>query len=66
MYVNGKGDQAANIAYISAQVEEAPIDVGVISIGENGHIAFNDPPADFETRKSCIAVNPDACCRAAA
>ena len=38
--------------------------MGVISIGENGHIAFNAPPADFETRKSYIIVNLDARCKA--
>lgn len=64
VYVNGEGDLAANIAYVSARVEEAPIDVGVIGIGENGHIAFNDPPADFETRKSYIVVNLDDRCKA--
>ena len=64
VYVNGEGDLAANIAYVSARVEEAPIDVGVIGVGENGHIAFNDPPADFETRKSYIVVNLDARCKA--
>lgn len=64
VYVNGEGDLTANIACVSARVEEAPIDVGVIGIGENGHIAFNDPPADFETRKSYIVVNLDARCKA--
>ena len=49
VFVNGEGDVAANIDYISHRVKEAPIDVGVIGIGENGHIAFNDPPADFDT-----------------
>ena len=48
VFVNGEGDVVANIDYISHRVKEAPIDVGVIGIGENGHIAFNDPPADFK------------------
>ncbi|MEG0126261.1 MAG: 6-phosphogluconolactonase, partial [Clostridia bacterium] len=48
VFVNGEGDVAANIAALSKRVKESPIDVGVIGIGENGHIAFNDPPvADF-------------------
>lgn len=64
VYVNGEGDIASNIAYVSSRVEEAPIDVGVIGIGENGHIAFNDPPADFETHKSYIVVDLDARCKA--
>ena len=50
IFVNGEGDVAANIAAITARLKEAPIDVGVVGIGENGHIAFNDPPADFQTQ----------------
>ena len=41
----------------------APIDLGLIGIGENGHIAFNDPPADFETGEAYIVVNLDERCR---
>lgn len=64
VYVNGEGDIAANIAYITRRVTEAPIDVGVIGIGENGHIAFNDPPADFDTEESYIVVDLDGRCKA--
>lgn len=39
------------------------IDVAFIGIGENGHIAFNDPPADFETQKPYIVVELDQACR---
>ena len=39
------------------------IDVGVIGIGENGHIAFNDPPADFTTDVAYKVVNLDKRCR---
>lgn len=64
VYVNGEGDLAANIAYVSARVEEAPIDVGVIGIGENGHIAFNDPPvADFSDPADVKRVALDETCR---
>lgn len=63
VYVNGEGDVTANIAFITARIREAPIDVGVIGIGENGHIAFNDPPADFETQESYIVVNLDDRCK---
>ena len=41
----------------------APIDVAFLGIGENGHIAFNDPPADFETEEPYIIVNLDEACR---
>ena len=41
-----------------------PIDVALIGIGENGHLAFNDPPADFETEEPYIIVELDEKCRA--
>jgi len=41
----------------------APIDIAFLGIGENGHIAFNDPPADFETEEPYIIVNLDEACR---
>ncbi len=63
IYVNGEGDVAQNIAYITKRLCEAPIDVAAIGIGENGHIAFNDPPADFETQESYIVVNLDDKCK---
>ena len=61
--VSGEGDVQANIAELTAALREAPIDIGVIGIGENGHIAFNDPPADIETREAYIVVNLDERCR---
>jgi len=39
------------------------IDVAFVGIGENGHLAFNDPPADFETKEPYIIVNLDEKCR---
>ena len=62
-FVNGEGDVEANIAELTAKINEAPIDVGVIGIGENGHIAFNDPPADFDTEAAYHVVNLDERCR---
>ncbi len=41
----------------------APIDIAFLGIGENGHIAFNDPPADFETEEPYIIVHLDEACR---
>lgn len=40
-----------------------PIDVAMVGFGENGHLAFNDPPADFETEKPYIVVALDKKCR---
>ena len=45
------------IAELTKEIRKAPIDIGLIGIGENGHIAFNDPPADFETQEAYIIVN---------
>lgn len=44
-------------------IQQYPIDVAMIGIGENGHLAFNDPPADFETELSYIVVELDEACR---
>jgi glucosamine-6-phosphate deaminase len=44
-------------------MSEAPIDVAFVGIGENGHLVFNDPPADFETEEPYIIVNLDEACR---
>ena len=40
------------IAALTEQITREPIDIGLIGIGENTHIAFNDPPADFDTKES--------------
>ena len=51
------------IADLTKELRSAPIDIGLIGIGENGHIAFNDPPADFDTREAYIIVNLDDKCK---
>ena len=63
VFVSGEGDVRANIAALTRRLTELPIDVGVIGIGENAHIAFNDPPADFDTRESYIVVDLDENCK---
>jgi glucosamine-6-phosphate deaminase len=45
------------------QLASAPIDIAFLGIGENGHIAFNDPPADFDTEDPYLIVNLDEACR---
>lgn len=42
---------------------EAPIDLAMVGIGENGHLAFNDPPADFATEAPYLIVELDEACR---
>jgi len=44
-------------------ISAAPIDLAFCGIGENGHLAFNDPPADFETAEPYLVVNLDEACR---
>ncbi|PIE34290.1 glucosamine-6-phosphate deaminase [candidate division KSB3 bacterium] len=44
-------------------IEAHPIDAAFIGIGENGHLAFNDPPADFEIENPYIVVDLDEACR---
>lgn len=61
--VDGSGDVAAKIAQLSYELLKKPIDVGLIGIGENSHIAFNDPPADFGTKSPYIVVYLDDRCK---
>ena len=56
-------DPKAEIARLQKLLREAPIDVACVGIGENGHLAFNDPPADFNTEDAYIVVNLDEKCR---
>ena len=56
-------DLPAFIAELGRKLQEKPIDVCFIGIGENGHIAFNDPPADFDTETPYLIVNLDEVCR---
>lgn len=56
-------DPAAVIRQVGKELTSAPIDIAFLGIGENGHIAFNDPPADFNTEDPYIIVNLDEPCR---
>lgn len=56
-------DPAEVIRRVGKQLASSPIDVAFLGIGENGHIAFNDPPADFETGDPYIMVELDEACR---
>ena len=59
-FVDGTSE---GIAQLTKELRKAPIDIGLIGIGENGHIAFNDPPADFDTKEAYIIVNLDERCK---
>jgi glucosamine-6-phosphate deaminase len=56
-------DPAAVVRRVGQQLASAPIDIAFLGIGENGHIAFNDPPADFNNEDPYIIVNLDEACR---
>ena len=62
-FVEGEGDVKKNIEKLTNELRSDVIDLGVIGIGENGHIAFNDPPADFEATDAYRIVNLDHKCR---
>ncbi|HTS13322.1 MAG TPA: 6-phosphogluconolactonase [Candidatus Limnocylindrales bacterium] len=61
--LNGADDPVKVIRSVGQALTSAPIDIAFIGIGENGHIAFNDPPADFETEEPFLVVNLDEACR---
>ena len=48
---------------VGEELASRPVDIAFLGIGENGHIAFNDPPADFKTEEPYIIVNLDDDCR---
>jgi glucosamine-6-phosphate deaminase len=63
-FVNGDApDPSAECRRVGAILQAHPIDVACVGIGENGHLAFNDPPADFETAEPYIVVQLDLACR---
>ncbi|MDF2963045.1 MAG: Glucosamine-6-phosphate deaminase [Paenibacillus sp.] len=62
-FVNGEGNLEENIAVLTREIQREPIDLALIGIGENAHIAFNDPPADFDTKEAYIVVNLDESCK---
>jgi len=61
--LNGEGDVREVCREAGAALNEAPIDVAFVGIGENGHLAFNDPPADFATDEPYLVVQLDHACR---
>lgn len=62
-YIDGERDPAEECQRLSDLLRDVTIDVAFVGIGENGHLAFNDPPADFETEAPFIVVELDRACR---
>jgi glucosamine-6-phosphate deaminase len=61
--INGEADPAAECERLGERIKSIPIDIALVGLGENGHLAFNDPPADFQTELSFIVVELDEKCR---
>ena len=63
-FVNGNaGNPQQECQRVGSLIAEHPIDAAMVGIGENGHLAFNDPPADFETEEPYLVVELDEKCR---
>ncbi|MCU0455222.1 MAG: glucosamine-6-phosphate deaminase [Bacteroidales bacterium] len=62
-YVNGEAEPQGECLRLGRIISKHTIDVAFVGIGENGHLAFNDPPADFETEEPYIVVALDEACR---
>jgi glucosamine-6-phosphate deaminase len=63
-FVNGEAvDAMAECRRVGNLIAQQTVDAAFVGIGENGHLAFNDPPADFETNEPYIVVNLDDACR---
>jgi len=61
--LDGERDPGAVCRETGEALRRHPIDVACVGIGENGHLAFNDPPADFETVAPYLIVRLDEACR---
>lgn len=62
-FVEADQDIPTLLKALHDEIRRAPIDVGVVGIGENGHIAFNDPPADFLSTAPYLIVNLNDTCK---
>lgn len=61
--INGENDPEEECSRLGDVISKHPVDVALVGIGENGHLAFNDPPADFDTEAPYLVVNLDRACR---
>ena len=57
--LDGEADPTVVIAEVTRALREAPIDLACVGVGENGHLAFNEPPADFTTPEAFLVVALD-------
>lgn len=62
-YIDAEENPRAEIERLNGIIADHPIDVAFVGIGENGHLAFNDPPADFGVEDPYLVVELDEACR---
>ncbi|HEY7497273.1 MAG TPA: glucosamine-6-phosphate deaminase [Vicinamibacterales bacterium] len=62
-FLDGEADPQGVAERVGRELSAQPIDVAFVGIGENGHLAFNDPPADFDVDRPYIVVTLDEACR---
>lgn len=62
-FLDGEGDVPSIVRKVSAELTASLIDVAFVGIGENGHLAFNDPPANFQAEEPYLIVDLDEACR---
>jgi glucosamine-6-phosphate deaminase len=62
-FLDGDGDAKASAVKVGMELQRAPVDILFAGIGENAHLAFNDPPADFEIEDPYLIVDLDEACR---
>lgn len=61
--LDGDGDPKGSVTKIGTELQSKPVDLLFAGIGENGHLAFNDPPADFQIADPYLIVELDEACR---
>jgi glucosamine-6-phosphate deaminase len=61
--LDGEAEPHAECRRLAALVPAGPFDIALVGIGENGHLAFNDPPADFDATAPYLVVTLDEPCR---
>lgn len=62
-YIDGEADAERECERLGELISAGPVDVAFVGIGENGHLAFNDPPADFDTARPYLVAELDEACR---
>ncbi len=62
-YIDGEAEPEGECRRVGELISAAEIDAALVGIGENGHLAFNDPPADFQIERPYLVVDLDEACR---